>query len=335
MTPMVSPTGHRIRAVAVVAIAGFAYLGLQYILLNALDNILLRFVVATPIYFLAIYLYYAVMRATAIGAGVMLAALGLIIAVIGTGLAQEGDAFAALFDTVRVFGVGLLVGYLVSRRRGLTTAYIAGTVAMIAIGCLQYWTIWPAQMEAVSMLGDKLTDLINTNPFFSASSAEVKEELSDSLRSDVALMVRVTPASVLMSGITQMSLGYLLFLYRGVKDGRLTMPSIRFMQWKMPYQFSAVLIAAIGLRLLGNETMQLIADNLIAILAIYYCVVGLALIDWFLKLLNLKFWFRALFYIFLTITGVLGFTLVAVIGFIDSFRDFRRKTMIDLSLKKE
>jgi uncharacterized protein YybS (DUF2232 family) len=80
----------------------------------------------------------------------------------------------------------------------------------------------------------------------------------------------------------------------------------------------------VSLRLLGGESAKLVADNCILLLSITYAVGGLALMEFYMKRLGLSLLFRILFYIFLTLTWLIGFLVSAVLGFIDSFADWRR-----------
>lgn len=332
---MVSPTGHRTRAGLVILAASFGYALLGFGGLRLAQDIfaggfllLLAFMAAVPFFF-------AAMRAAAVGLRWPLVLIGIIATSLAFALTPSGSETAALFEMTRIFTGGYLVGYLVSQKKGLSRAYIAGIVWMLLMCVIQYWTVWPEIIERMKLIGNELVHWLEMNPAFTTASSEMQDEMMTNFKTWTEMSARLSPAALMFTPITQLSVGYLWFLYLGVRDGRLTMQDISFARWKMPWQLSPILIVAIAGRLLGGETLQLIADNLIMIMAIYYCVTGLALVDWFLKLLKLALWFRVLFYIFLTITGLLGFVVVSVLGFIDSFRDFRRNRATLLNLKNE
>lgn len=335
MTPIVSPTGHRTRAALVVFAAASGYALLGFGGLRLAEDFFVGAFFLSLAYLAAVPFFFATMRAAAIGTRwpLVLAAVGS--TALAFALAPSGLATQAIFDMIRVFTAGYLVGYLVASKKGLSRSYIFGVVWMLALCVVQYWSVWPEMIERMKLVGNELVHWLEINPAFTTASSDMQDEMMNNFKAWTAMSARLSPVALVFAPITQLSLGYLWFLYLGVKDGRLSMWDIRFSRWRMPWQLSPVLIIAIAMRLLGGETMQLIADNLITILALYYCVTGLALVAWFLKLLNLALWFRILFYIFLTITGLLGFVLVSVLSFIDSFRDFRRNTMVDLDLKKE
>lgn len=335
VTPIVSPTGHRTRAALVTFAAASGYALLAFGGLRLAENFFAGMFFLSLAFMVAVPFTYATMRAAAIGTRWPLVLTALGATALAFVLAPEGSSAAALFEMTRIFTSGYLVGYLVSRRKGLSRAYIIGLVWLLATCVVQYWTVWPEIIERMKLVGNELVHWLEKNPAFTTASSDMQDEMMNSFKAWSAMSARLSPVSLMFLPIIQLSLGYLWFLFQGVKDGRLSMWDIRFARWRMPWQLSPVLILAIAMRLSGGETMQLIADNLITILAIYYCVTGLALVDWFMKLLKLALWFRILFYIFLIITGVLGLVIVSVLGFIDSFRDFRRNSTVDLDLKKE
>lgn len=332
---MVSPTGHRTRATLVLlavssgyALLGFGSLRLADDLLTVSFLLLLATMVAVPFFF-------ATMRAGAIGLRWPMVWVAVAATALAFALAPTGAETAALFEMTRIFTGGYLVGYLVAQKKGLSLAYTVGVVWILLTCVMQYFTVWPEMIERMKLIGNELVQWLKMNPAYTTASENMQEEMMTNFKAWTAMTARLAPASVMLLPIVHLSLGYLWFLYQGVKDGRLAMKDISFAGWRMPWQLSPILIVAIAMRLLGGETLQLTADNLILILAMYYCVTGLALISWFLKLLKLALWFRVLFYVFLTITGLLGFVVVAVLGFIDSFRDFRQNQTTLLNLKNE
>ena len=331
---MVSPTGHQTRAALIVLAATSGYALLAYGSLTLTDNLVVALLFAILAFLAAIGSYYAVMRATAMGARRPLIVVAILTTILAAVIAPAGSILKTVFDMLTIYTGGYLVGFLVSRRKGLGRSYIIGGIWILIACVIQYWDIWPTLIETMKQEGNKLVTWFEANPAFKSASKDMQDEMLSNMKTWVLMSARLSPASMIMLPITQLSIGYLWFLLRGVKDKRLSLNDIRFTRWKAPWELSAPLIVATALRLLGGESLQLIADNAIMIMAIYYCVTGLALVSWFLKTLKMALWFRVMFFVFLIITGVLGFVLVSIAGFIDSFRDFRKGLTIDLNLKK-
>jgi uncharacterized protein YybS (DUF2232 family) len=84
--------------------------------------------------------------------------------------------------------------------------------------------------------------------------------------------------------------------------------------------------------LVGGETIQLVADNVLAILAVYYSIAGLTLIEYYMNKLSLPPLLRISFYLMLFVTQFFSFLAAAalfvtliLLGFVDSFADWRSK----------
>ena len=301
MAPMVSPTGHRTRSAIVVLAVTSGYVMVKYGGLSLVDNILAALFFASLAFLAAIGSNYVIMRATAMGTRLPLLVVAILTTVLAVMLAPSGSIFNAVLDMITIFTGGFLVGYLVSQRRGLGWSFIAGSIWILAVSVIQYWDVWPVMIEVMKKEGNELVTLWEANPAFKTASRDVQDEMLSTMKTWVTMSARLSPAAMVMLPVTQLSIGFLWFLVRGVKDGRLAMHNIQFIGWKAAWQLAPVLIAAAALRLLGGESLQLIADNVIAILAIYYCITGLAMVAWFLRLLNVALWLKVLFYVFLTI----------------------------------
>ena len=87
--------------------------------------------------------------------------------------------------------------------------------------------------------------------------------------------------------------------------------------------------------MVGGETITLVADNVLLAMSIYYCVGGLALLAHGLKRFKLPLFVKVMFYIMLTLSGVLGYIVIVLVGFIDSFADWRKVNEPPIELKTE
>jgi uncharacterized protein YybS (DUF2232 family) len=67
------------------------------------------------------------------------------------------------------------------------------------------------------------------------------------------------------------------------------------------------------------------ADNCLIILALFYCVTGLALIEHAFRRMGLPKGMRFAAYLLLFLLQVAGFFMTALLGFVDSFVDWRAR----------
>ena len=143
---------------------------------------------------------------------------------------------------------------------------------------------------------------------------------------DGAFSVRLAPASTIISGIVQLSLGLLWLIWRMGQAEPARGEVRRFTFWKVPFALTPVTGIAVLARLLGNEQIQLIADNALLVLAIFYSVCGLALMEFILHRFKVSLFVRILFYLLLFLTQVAGLLVMVLLGFVDSFLDWRKVT---------
>jgi len=86
------------------------------------------------------------------------------------------------------------------------------------------------------------------------------------------------------------------------------------------YLLGVVLLA----RLLFNEEVRLVADNLLFMLSFIYAVGGLSLIEHLLRKLKLPLLVKILFYFGLLLMQLPGLIVACLAGLFDSYFDFRR-----------
>jgi uncharacterized protein YybS (DUF2232 family) len=148
------------------------------------------------------------------------------------------------------------------------------------------------------------------------------------------VLVRLIPALTILGVLAEFSLGFLLFAH--VVDRRFPWLEFRrsFRSMRVPFALTPVVAVTIVVRMIGNDAMRLAADNILAILAVYYSVAGLALVEYYMKKFALSIWLRICFYVLLTLTPFMAprpltaaavFGTLMLLGFIDSFTDWRRE----------
>lgn len=102
--------------------------------------------------------------------------------------------------------------------------------------------------------------------------------------------------------------------------------AINFANWRVPFMVTPVLLLAMAFQVVGGGTLKLIGSNMLVILAVYYGVTGLALIEYYLKRLQLSLGMKFMFYLLMFLTQMVGFIMAAFLGFLDSFFHWRLRT---------
>ncbi len=125
---------------------------------------------------------------------------------------------------------------------------------------------------------------------------------------------------MILAGVGQLFLGWvgLMLLFRVL--GRFQPVLIGFSYWKMPYNYIYIVGATILLRLIGNESMRIVADNALLFMGFFYAVFGLSVFEYYLKKIKLSLLFRIIFYI----AFLPGALFAVFVGLFDSYFDFRK-----------
>jgi uncharacterized protein YybS (DUF2232 family) len=300
------------------------YPSLNFGLVFRIDSLLAGSILVTAAYVLGIFVY----RGIALMAFECRATLMLGAAIAGGIIGSVACPSEQLLPMAITWSTMVLAGLLVGRRAGAETnslrLYLWGLAVVVAGSLIVLAPRWPELMRAAteisrSMAADLESSLVAAG--YHAESARNSVQQAQRLMEGV---IRLLPAATVMNLVVQFSVGFLWFL--GWREaGAATGATLKsFAHWKVPFAVTPLLIIAIVARLLGSRALTLVADNVLLILSIYYCVGGLALVAYFLRNLKLTIGMRLLFYIALTVTGLIGYLVVAVLGFVDSFADWRK-----------
>jgi len=283
--------------------------------------ILLTSVVA---YFLTMYVYYGIARLAYQGYTHLL--LGGAVAAVIVSLFMSGLSaiWAPLAGWVMLLLAGAATGRLTHGGYLQGQVYVIGAAVVAILFTLQSIPIWNKFLQTAPRLGEAFAQQVQLFLVGLGYSAEMIQGDLEQSRKVFDVLVRLFPAATILGALLQFSIGYLAFvLWVGRKD-----PSRRcyvpIILWKVPFGFAPVLIVAILVRFVGGEPLRMIADNALTVLAVYYCVAGLALIEYYLKKLHVSRLTKVLFYLLLFLTQLVGFFAVALVGFVDSFFDWRK-----------
>ncbi len=279
---------------------------------------------ATLTYFAAMYVFYGVTvlaykrRTLLLWTGVGAAFL------LGYTFAGLNNLWSLLTAWSMFFAAGVIAGRLNIAGWGQERIYVLGSLAVAVLITAQFLPLWPELMKLGKSAAD--TFLANSEQSLIAMgyNPEAARESVAFVTKMFEVVTRLIPASTVMSALLQFSIAYMVFLYRLDRQDTGPRRLAPFHLWKMPFGIIPVVMVVVLLRIFGGETATLMADNVLAVLSIYYCVTGLALAEYFLSKLHLSRIFKAVFYFMLFLTGLAGFFIAALLGFIDSFADWRK-----------
>ncbi|MBU8932784.1 MAG: YybS family protein [candidate division Zixibacteria bacterium] len=300
-------------------------------------SLLVAVVAAPVIYVLAMYLIYGIARLTYqrqtlwLWGGAM-GAVGLsMVLTDGTQLPVILAGWGVILSAGVVSGQLTIRG--VRPRMVVTSTLIVMSVFAIA----QFYMLW---QEVLGTSQETIATLVEEARRQLSVIGESPERIREGLESFELMMsiaMRLVPAEMLLGTAAQFTVGYLLFL-RWIEKNRLAPPQIEpFRFWKIPFLLMPAVLLFAVLRLLGGDGLSIVADNGLAVLAVLYSVAGLALVEYYLRKMQLSTFMRVLFYVMLfllplvSLTGslVLGVA-IALGGFVDSFADWRKIRLREL-----
>lgn len=298
-------------------------------------NFALALVATVAAYPLVIWLYRASVVAARHGYQTRLLVAGFVGAVAAVMVSPLAQVYAALAHTVMIPVVGIVVARTLARRAGNLRAYLWGAAVVALGGLAVYAPQWDLLMNGFRIVGEENVILIKQTMTTMGYHADAAEEYAAQVQQLWKAMIRIIPAMTIMSLVTQFTVGFLWFLMRpgSGSDGSIKM--VPFSRWKVPFSLAPVLLVAAAGRLVGGETITLVADNILLVLSIYYCVGGLALLEHGLKRFKIPMFVKIVFYVMLTLSGVIGYVAIVLVGFIDSFADWRKIHEPPIELKTE
>ncbi len=298
-------------------------------------NIGLALVGTLAAYLLTIWLFRAVTVAVRSGYQTRVLIAGFVAGVIAVMVTPFSQVYMALANTVIIPLAGIAVARSLLNRAGNLRAYLYGAAVAALGGVAIFGPQWEMLMYGFRAYGEESVTLINQTMTTMGYHAEAAEEYAEQFQRLWNATIRIIPAMTVMSLVTQFSVGFLWFLMR---PGSTSGDPIRiepFTRWKVPFWLTPVLIVAVIGRLTGGEMVALVADNVLLVLSIYYCVGGLAWLEHTLKRIKIPTFVKIVFYIMLTLAGVIGYVAVSLVGFIDSFADWRKLNEPPIELKTE
>ena len=126
-----------------------------------------------------------------------------------------------------------------------------------------------------------------------------------------------------LSGLFEIFLVYLLI---GLLAGKLGWNMVKlppFYRWRSEQSLAWVFLLSSVLFLVGGEFFEIVSKNILLVLGFWYAVLGFSISEWFLRESKAS-GSRIGFYIFMVLTQILSFVLLLLVGFFDSWLDFRK-----------
>ena len=307
---------------------------LKYGLALHTGSLALMLVALVAAYLLAICLYRLVIE-SALGGPIwpLWAATGAAM-IIGGVMCPPEQMIAMLANTLMLSGSAIVVGWRLRLGDSALRLFVWGTLVVLAGGTLMFASQWQQQMDMFVMLGRESADALKQSLTGMGYHPDAVESYAGQFASVSEAAARLVPAATLMNLVTQFAAGFLWFLSRGLAAERSATLLRPIARWKVPFALTPLVIAAALGRLLGNDRVVLVADNVIMALSVFYCVGGLALFTHVLNKLRATLFVKVLFYIMLTLLGLLGFLFTALLGFVDSFADWRKVSGRSIELDK-
>ncbi len=159
---------------------------------------------------------------------------------------------------------------------------------------------------------------------FQALGMAVEEESGQTLSAMIDAVLRVQPAIEMAILLLIFVVAYRLSRGLALRLG-LSLPSpLPLLLWRPWEELIWVLIAALGLSLLGDGLLADLGLNLIVLMGIVYAVQGLAVLRFFALRQRVPALVELLFYVGLFFVAGLAFLLLAGLGLLDTWFDWRR-----------
>ncbi len=298
------------------------------------NGLLINVIPVALAYALAIYLYYGIpgLVYRRVIWPVVITAFASVVVSIAT--IDSRFISQAILELAAVVVAGGLTGRLSRTDRRPVMTYVASAVIVFGLAVLFYVPIWSGIMKDMTKLLDEVATASEDMVAAGGATPQEVTEYGERISKLIPVIVTLLPAVTIMTMVIQYSIGFLLFFARAATDNPHRRAVLAFTGWRVPFEFIPAVIVLVLMRLFAGDTSKLIADNGIFILSLFYCIGGLSLIEFYLKRWKLTLPFRIVFYTFMFLTGFVGFIVTAIVGFIDSFADWRSRSGPEIDLKK-
>ena len=288
------------------------------------------------VYLLSLYLYRGTASMAFAGYLRLLLYVGALSVVLAALIVPSSVRVIMVAYTLSIPASGFVAGKGLFAHRGFGDRYLLGFAVAALAGIIMFGPMWGPLLELVGPAIKEMIPQITQTGTMLGYHPEAAQAQAEEMAKIALGLSRLIPGVLVMTVVTQFSVGFLWFAMRELPPEE----SMALKNWHMPFWLAPIMIVVILGRLLGGETLTLIADNLLFVLSIYYSVGGLAMMEYRLSRMGLPTWVKAVWYISLTVVGLspIGLALYGffvLLGFVDSFVDFRKIPAEPIELKKK
>jgi len=320
-------------SVGPAAAALLVYPGLKYGVGLHGDGFFVSALAMLAAYALAVYLVFAVAQQALAGRWVMLLIAWLAGVALGLALCPKGFRYMMVFEPLALGGAAWIAGRRARVETSQLRLYLVGLVVVAAVAIVQNAPSWPQLLQAFRYFGEELVAHMRTSLESLGYAEATAARLATTMGSVMDGVARVAPAATVFNLVAQFSIGFVVFLAWGARNapcGKL----VPFRNWKIPMIVTPVVAVVIVVRLLFSDPVAQVADNLLLVASIYYCVGGLALIEYTMAQAKLPGWARIVALAVLGILGLIGYVITVLLGLIDSLAGRRKNGPGELQLNE-
>ena len=252
---------------------------------------------------------------------------GMVLGVGVSAILQQGSMPVVMWTLTWLMLIGSTVttGMLARKGQPFAVVYPVGLVIVMVLSLAQYLPLYEVTTEIARNGIDGIVGNARMQMTVAGYTPDQVDEIAGAFTAVLNAMIRLMPVGFVLGAGVQYSLGYLWFSHRALApSGR---PSVvpPFATWKAPFGLAIVVLVGSALRLLGGESMKIVADNLLIGVGVIYLIMGMALIESFMRRTHFGWVGRLFVYVALFLAQIIGLLVVALLGFIDSYVDWRAR----------
>jgi hypothetical protein len=224
-----------------------------------------------------------------------------------------------------LLGSTIVTGYLAGAGHRFSKVYAAGLLIVLVTSLVRFLPLYPEVAEMARNSVDGIMGDVRMQLTVGGYAPDLIDEYVGAFRTVLNAMIRLMPCGFVLGALMQYSLGYIWFSHRTVATSGKPAVVPSFATWRAPFELAVAVVVASAMRILGNDAVKLVADNLLVGLGVVYAITGMALIESFLRKVHVGWLGRVFVYIALFLAQIVGLLVVALLGFIDSYVDWRAR----------
>jgi hypothetical protein len=281
------------------------------------------------LYPLSIYVYYGLARMVYLNQMPLLLSTVTLAIMLSAVIAGSDQAWQVTFNWLLVLGGGIWAGRQVRRGSSFGRAFRNTAIYMVAVGVVLWYPVWAETVGKAALTVEALApDIASTLKSLGAPESAVGAQVDD-LKRFLVLMIELSPATMIINILVQFGIGFGLFAWWANRHYH-HLSLTPFRMWIAPFWLTPILVVAVGMRFLGGDMLRIMADNTLLVLSVIYCLTGLAVCEFYLRKFGFGTAMRVLFYVALFLSQFIGYIVVSLLGFVDSFRDWRKVQLAHL-----